>query len=168
MPTEFDPTTDALLRTITVLGVTDEQLHADMDFLTDFFTQVSSHDVKNIPAQRTTEVLDCAFIGLVYHRHMPFKDFETEETIRPPRDPNNYTFTLSAVSASLARDRGLSAEQIAQAAMEGGLLGKSHLNRDTDESDEQQVELRRQFLAMCMLGMIIHRLMWTTEEEPTL
>lgn len=158
--TEFDRTTDAILHTIQALGVTDEQVLEDQNFLVDLFAEVSVQTVEGIEPIRTIEVLDCAFIGLLYHRHMPFRDTEGE-TFYPERSPNDYIFTLNALSSGVVDQLGVSKVSLLKAGAEGALLARSHMRDDLVEDD-----LGMQFLALSTLGMIVHRLVPFTREKP--
>lgn len=165
MPTEFDPTTQALLNTINREGVPDSVIEEDMNFMIDLFMQVSSRD-ERIPQQRTTEVLDCAFIGLLYHRHMPFqitRQDGTEEkgTLDEDRAGNDYLFTLNALCTALTRDYGKSPSEVTVVGLEGAMLMRSHLMDIPDDTpnDDPTKVLMIQVLTLGTLGMTVHRLL---------
>lgn len=172
IPTEFDSTTNAIMHTLTAMGVEDATLEEDMSFLTNMFMAVTRTDPENVEPEHTTRVLDCAFIGLLYHRHMPFQILESDGTIGeltiPERAPNDYVFTLNAVTQALVRQVGINPGHIAIVGLEGGTLGRSHL-RDLPEGlsdDDPDVELHKQFMALVMLGMLVHRLLPRTTTSP--
>lgn len=172
IPTEFDSTTNALMNTLSSMGVSDATLEEDMTFLTDMFMLITRQDPENIDPEHTTRVLDCAFLGLLYHRHMPFQIQEDDGTIGalkiPERAPNDYAFTLNAVTQALVRQVGVNPGHIAIVGLEGGALGRSHMRNLPDDlpEDHPDIELHKQFLALTMLGMLVHRLLPHTSTSP--
>ncbi len=79
--------------------------------------------------RETTEVLDCALIGLLYHRQMPFQIEDEHGNISelavPERAGDDYIFTLTALTNALVRRGVANNTQIMTAAMEGGLLSRT-------------------------------------------
>lgn len=170
MPTEFDPTTRVMLATMAHMGVSDKTLEEDMVFLTDLFSLVASRDT-SIPMQLTTEVLDCAFIGLVYHRHMPFEIVNSpgdEDGVVgiPDREANNYVFTATALSRGLMQAGDANAMQVMAATMEGAILARRHLLDLPEDASDDDKELSKQFLALASIGMLVHRLAPTSKKPP--
>jgi hypothetical protein len=172
IPTEFDSTTGALVRGLQTLGVTEQDVHEDMEFVANIFQVVvkaGDHPVRS--SKEVTEVLDCALIGLLYHRRMPFQMQEEDGTIGgleiPKRADNDYLFTLTAVTGALVRQGVANNTQIMTAATEGALLARVHMpDIELKSVDPLIYELRKQFLTICTIGMIVHRLMPHSQTPP--
>jgi hypothetical protein len=157
-PTEFDATTDAILATVQALGATDAELVADQEFVVELFIQVGNP--AGPPDADWMGTMDCVFIGLIYHRHMPFYN-EDGERFRPERGDADYVFTLSAVSNALARQVGATPEQVTAIAIEAmdKLMPQMKPVEDLHE-------LHTQVMALMILGMLVHRLMPHTNIHP--
>jgi hypothetical protein len=167
MPSEFDPTTDALLRTIqVVMEVPEEVLAADQQFLCDVLNVIGSSHAGRITMEQTIHVMDMAYIGLIYHRHMPFINEETDEKVLlSADDPAAYTKTLSMLSTALVQQQGVSPEQIMDTASDAAAEAIQHL-RQPDSLDHEGLRLHTDFIAMCILGLMVHRLIPSTTEVP--
>ena len=103
IPTEFDSTSSALFNGLRSLGVEQKKIEEDMDFVASVFQEIVRDREGPVPSARdTTEVLDCALIGLTYHRRMPFQMQEPDGSFGgleiPERADNDYIFTLTAVT----------------------------------------------------------------------
>lgn len=164
LPTEFDKTTDRLMRTVASFGVEDEAIRDDQDFLVNLMASVSNDD-PNITMQETIWVMDVAFIGLLYHRHMPFLD-EDDVRFNPERGAADYTFTLTAVSNAIVHQLNVTKEDIVDVSNEVCARVLRHLRRPDDLSDPESLILHRQWLALSILGMIIHRFIPSTSTHP--
>lgn len=166
MPSEFDATTDALLRTIqVVMHVSQEELEADQQFLCDLLNVIGNPD-PSITMEEMIHVMDMAYIGLIYHRHIPFIDRDTnEKVLLSADDPAAYTKTLSMLSTALVEQQGVTPEQIMVVATEAGQEGAHHL-RMPDDFDHESMRLHTDFIAMCVLGLMVHRLIPSTTEVP--
>jgi hypothetical protein len=171
--TEFDTTTGALVRGLQTLGVTEETVHGDMEFVANVFQEVVKAGDRPLRSPKeTTEALDCAFIGLLYHRRMPFQMQEPDGSMGgleiPKRADNDYIFTLTAVTNALVRQGVANNMQIMTAATEGALLARAHMpDIDKKTIDPVIYELRSHFLTMCTIGMIVHRLMPHSSTPPS-
>lgn len=164
MATEFDPTTNALLNTVTHMGVSDVELTADQTFIADLMLAVNGSLTMGEDPMHTIRLMDCMYIGLVWHRHMPY---EVDGEVKRPTSigPGDYTHTLTIVSNAMARDHGMSKGQVMVAAAEGGYLARSHM-KDVAERNPDDEPLLRDILALTALGMILHRLLPTTNQPP--
>ena len=162
IPSEFDPTTNSLLQTIQFFGVSDEELRADQEFLVNVMLMIGSY---TSTAEETVAVMDVAFIGLLYHRHIPFIDEDTDELVRPVMEPAEYTTTLSILSNALVEQMGLDPRLIMEAASDAAEYVLPHL-RNPDSLDKDGTLLHVQFLAMSMIGMLVHRYVPTTHNHP--
>lgn len=163
-PSEFDPTTNAVLRTIQHFGTTEEELLADQDFLVDMMMMIGSDDAR-IPVEDTIPVMDLAYIGLIYHRHIPFVDDETNQVFHPVDDPAGYTDTLSILATALIDDMGVSVDDIFEASADSSHFVLPHL-RPPESIDEEGTRLHTQFLALAMIGMLVHRFVPTIHARP--
>lgn len=165
-PSEFDATTNAVLATVQALGITVEELQADQHFLSDMMLVIGSTHAQTITMDETIHVMDMAYIGLIYHRHMPFVDEDTDEKVQlSDRDPVAYTETLSMLSTALIQQFGVNPEQIMDAASDAAAEAIRHLRRP-DTLDDDGLRLHTDFIAMCILGLIVHRLCPTTHNHP--
>jgi len=166
-PSEFDPTTNAVLRTIQeVMKVPEEELIADQHFLADIMLMIGAYNVSAIPMESTVHVMDMAYIGLLYHRHIPFINEDTnEKVLLSAGDPSAYTKTLSMLSTALVTQQGVSPEQIMETASDAASEAIQHLRRP-DTLDADGLRLHTDFIAMCILGLMVHRLIPTTEVPP--
>lgn len=164
MPTEFDPTTDRLLASLASLGVTDEELSEDQNFLVELMMQVGKAEGDKPDDDDFIAVMDCAYIGLVYHRHMPFiVDSGEKLTVpqMPGKGPNDYYSTLSALSNALVRSvPGLTKDGIKALAAGACMRALRWMNRDPEVMD-----LAKHFLAMTSLGYLIHTYIDELTEE---
>lgn len=166
-PSEFDDTTNALLRTIQiVMHVPEETLVQDQEFLCDMLTLIGTTQVGKITTEQTIHVMDMAYIGLLYHRHMPFVREETGEKVQlSQHDPAGYTKTLSMLSTALVQQQGVSPDQIMEVAGDAAQEAIMHL-RAPETLDRDGLQLHTDFIAMCITGLMVHRLIPTTEEPP--
>ena len=162
IPSEFDPTTNSLLQTIQFFGVSDEELRADQEFLVDIMLMIGSY---TSTAEQTVAVMDVAFIGLLYHRHIPFIDEDSDELVRPDIAPADYTVTLSILSNALIEQTGMDPMTIIETTMDAANYVLPHL-RHPDSLDKDGTLLHVQFLAMSMIGMLVHRHVPTTHNHP--
>jgi len=164
-PSQFDPTIDAVLATVQALGTTPTELEADQEFLLDVMNLIAVTDPSVMPLESTIEFLDVAYIGLVYHRHMPFLDDETGEMRRVTDDPMEYIATLSALSIGLIREQGLPPEALVDLTSEAAAFTLPHLRRP-GTLDMDGTKLHRDMLAMVLIGLIVHRFLPTTDHHP--
>lgn len=160
LPSKFDRTLSRVLRTIETFDVTDEEVLADQDFLLSLVEQVGLAD--NAPNEGV-DLLDCAFIGLLYHRHMPFLDPEDDRPIMPDRAPNEYGWTLKALGSALIHQVGIPRNLVERAIEEGANDAAPYLCVDQHTSD---LTLHTQVLTLCCIGMLIHRLLPGTTTPP--
>lgn len=161
-PSEFDETTDRVLRTLLLFGVTEEEVVQDQEFLCDLMLATA----KVVGEQKDTmRVMDCAFIGLLYHRHMPFLDRDDDSVMRPERSPNDYTFTLNAVMHALISQVGIPKTVAMRTVEEGASLIIPHLT-EPESYDDDGTALHVQLIALTATGMLIHRLMPSTSHHP--
>jgi len=167
LPSEFDPTTDALLRTIqVVMEVSEEELVADQGFLCDLLNMIGSTNAGHITTEQTIHVMDMAYIGLIYHRHIPFINEDTgEKVLFSADDPAAYTKTLSMLSTALVQQQGVTPEQIMDTATDAAAEAIQNLRRP-DSLDNEGLRLHTDFIAMCVLGLMVHRLIPTTTDVP--
>jgi hypothetical protein len=94
-PNEFDRTTSAVLHTVQALGVPDKAIEEDQNFLVDLMLTVGGVADDSDTAD-TVAAMDCAFIGLLYHRHMPFMMSHEDGAVKAPeREATDYAFTLN-------------------------------------------------------------------------
>lgn len=164
MPTEFDETTDAVLRTIQAAGTTDEEIIQDQEFLVDLMTTVGAN-TENVTLMDTIEAMDCAFIGLLIHRHMPYKDETTGEFWRPPQSgPADYEFTMNVVAGMLI-GFGIPEQIVEYTANEGARRAVKHL-RPPDSFSDQGTVLHVQVITLFVIGILVHRLMPRTSDNP--
>lgn len=163
-PNEFDRTTTAVLHTVQALGVTDEQIERDQEFLCDLMVTVGGIS-DDSTTEDTVAAMDCAFIGLLYHRHMPFIDSEDGATIHPARGATDYATTLTAVANGLISGFGVSPSHIQRAAEEGTVLATRNL-RVPPSSKPEDIVLHTHVIALFVIGMLVHRLMPTTPHHP--
>ena len=165
-PSEFDPTTNAVLRTIQHFGTTDDELRADQEFLVNMMELIGSIDAVDIfTPDETIAVMDLVYIGLIYHRHIPFVDDDTNEVFHPVDDPVGYTDTLSILATALIDDMGVSMDDILEASADSSHFVLPHL-RPPDSIDEEGTRLHVQFLALAMIGMLVHRFVPTIHARP--
>jgi hypothetical protein len=165
IPSEFDPTTNSLLQTIMFFGVSEDELRADQDFLVDVMLMIGSTDPRTTTMEQTVAVMDVAFIGLLYHRHIPFIDEDTDELVRPDIAPADYTVTLSILSNALIEQTGMDPTTIIETTMDAANYVLPHL-RHPDSLDKDGTLLHVQFLALSMIGMLVHRHVPTTHDKP--
>lgn len=166
-PTEFDDTTNALFMTIEVaMGVPDEELIKDQQFLCDMLGLIGrSHP--DADDDEMIHVMDMAYIGLIYHRHMPFIREETnEKVLLSERDPAGYTKTISMLSTALVQQQGVDPALILEAAGDAAQEGIRYLRRP-ETLDNEGLRLHTDFIAMCILGLLVHRLIPTTDVPPS-
>jgi hypothetical protein len=161
-PSEFDETTDRVLRTLFAFGVTDQQIEMDQEFLCDLM--LATAKVEGTQAD-TIRVMDCAFLGLLYHRHMPFLDPDDDSVITPEREPNDYTFTLNAVMHALIEQVGIPKTVAMRTVEEGARLVVPHL-KEPETYEPDGTTLHVQLIALTATGMLIHRLMPSTSRHP--
>lgn len=159
-PSQFDRTLSRVLRTIEKFDVTDEEILLDQEFLHDLVLQVG---LSNTAPNDGIDLLDCAFIGLLYHRHMPFLDPETDEPVTPDRALNEYAWTLKAVGSALIHQVGIPRNLVLRALEEGADFSAPYLRVDQDTPD---VDLHVQVITLCCIGMLIHRLLPGTSTPP--
>ncbi len=165
-PTEFDETTNAVLATLQSLGTTQEELEADQQFLIDILHMVGAYDDPNFTTDAMIHVMDMAYIGLIYHRHMPFVDESTNEKVRLSEQyPVGYTKTLSMLSSALEEQHDVTAEQIMQCAGDAAVEAIQWLRRP-ETLDKEGLRLHTDFIALCILGLMVHRLIPTTTTTP--
>jgi hypothetical protein len=158
-PSQFDRTLARVLRTIETFDVSDDEILLDQEFLHDLVLQVGMKD--NAPNDGI-DLLDCAFIGLLYHRHMPFLDPHTDETVPPDRAPNEYGWTLRAVGSALIHQVGIPRNLVERTLEEGADISAPYLRVDT----ASDITLHIQVIMLCCIGMLIHRLLPGTSTPP--
>lgn len=164
-PTEFDSTIDALCATLDVLGVSDVELHADQQYVFDLIAEVGDSD-PSIPFDASMKLMDLMFIGLIYHRHMPFLNADRTPVDEPHGDETkDIAQTLGMLSRALSRDFGVSHAQITEAATEGGNFAVSHLG-PLFSMDDEHTERPRQVIALVCLGLLVHRFIPHTPDAP--
>jgi hypothetical protein len=163
-PTEFDRTTNVVLHTIQAAGTTEKEIEQDQEFLCDLMMMVGRNDASR-SMKDTIEAMDIAFIGLLVHRHLPYRDEETGEVTRPEQAKgSNYVFTMNVV-VNMLIEHGLPKSVIENVASEGA--SKAMLNLRPPESfDNESLILHTHVVALFVIGMLIHRLMPTTSEHP--
>lgn len=160
-PSEYDATTQALFNTLQGYGVSDRVLQEDMEFVASFFAEVGTSFERGI--QDTMEVMDVAYIGLIYHRHMPFLDDETGEPERPDKAPNNYARTFGMLAQALEEQQGIESEQIVDAANAGADLAARNMR---PSAIIETADLALQFTVIVSIGMVVHRLLPHTPNPP--
>jgi hypothetical protein len=163
-PTEFDVTTDRVLTTIYAAGTTSKQIVEAQDFVCDLLMMVGKNH-PSIPEEETIECLDIAFIGLLVHRHMPYKDAETGRLFRPDIADNDYGVTLTNLVNVIIQGLGVGIERVAEVVTEGGNRAVRHM-RPPDSFDDDGVALHAQVVALFVIGLLTHRLMPTTPYPP--
>jgi hypothetical protein len=163
MATEFDPTTNALLNTLSHFGVSDLELKADQDFICELMETVTESMSGGDDDMHIIRLMDCAYLGLLWHRHMPY---EVDGELKRPEQvgPNDYVKTLAVVSASLHKD-GVARHAIMAGATEGAMLARSHM-KDPEDRDPEDEPLLRDILSLCSLGMVLHRLLPHHDQPP--
>jgi hypothetical protein len=164
-PTEFDVTTDRVLRTIQEAGTTDKEIDTDQDFLLDLMQMVGKHH-PSISMHETMEAMDIAFIGLLVHRHMPYRDDDTGELFRPSMEPNNYLLTASNMATMLINDFDVPLDVLREVLNDATRRAVRHM-RPPKSFSEDGVALHTHVVALFIIGMLTHRLMPTTNEPPT-
>lgn len=162
-PSEYDDTTNRVLRTVQAFGVTDEEIQDDQLFLVTMLEQIG---IVYGEFQDTIKAMDLAFIGLLYHRHMPFRASEDDDTlVQPRKGPADYTGTLSAVSTALIQQAGIPPQVISQTANDAARLALEHL-RKPDSFERDDLTLHTQWIALSVIGLMVHRLMPSTHDNP--
>lgn len=163
-PTEFDGTTDALCRTLDAFGVPDQVLHEDQEYVYNLMMSVGDAS-PTIPLDSTMEAMDLLFIGLIYHRHMPFEDAKTGEMITFGKDNSEYTKTLALLSLALHEQVGINPEQIMEVASEAARFIVGHLTPPKSDSPDD-FDLHREVIALATVGLLVHRYLPRSEARP--
>jgi hypothetical protein len=162
--TEFDRTTNVLLKTIQHMGVPDEDIEADQHFLVDMMNTVG-RAIEEESMHEFIEHMDVAFIGLLYHRHMPFLDEDGGKITYPDTSPNDYAVTMSLVLTALERQIGIPKDLLTRGIERGSDHALKMLRRPESFDDESLV-LHTHVVAMCIIGMLIHLYMPFTDKTP--
>lgn len=167
MPSEFDPTINRVCRTLAASGVSDSEISEDMHFLTELMLTIGNSDA-SIPMEETTWMMDLAFIGLLYHRHMPWIDEHDGHVGRPDFGAADYVATLTALSNALIEQAGVSKDTIKRTAIIATARVLPHLRllpSGVDGGDEDAL-LHRQWLALSCIGALVHHHLPGTSEPP--
>ena len=163
-PTEFDRTTNLVLRTIQAAGTTDWEIAEDQSFLCDLMQSVGKSDADQ-SMHETMEAMDVAFIGLLVHRHLPYRDGDTGEITRPAeKGPANYTFTMNIV-ANMLIEVGIPPSVVEMTANEGAARAVQHM-RPPESFRDEALTLHTHVVALFVIGILVHRLMPTTTDHP--
>ncbi len=160
-PTEFDPTTNLVLRTLQAVGVTEKEVEDDQNFLVDLMHSVGNIDMSQ---SEVIEAMDVAFIGLLVHRHLPYYDEDTGTMMRPTIGPAEYTLTMN-VLANMLMEMGIPQDIVERTANEGTRRAMTALRPPESFKDEALV-LHVHATALFVIGILVHRLMPTTYEMP--
>jgi len=164
LATEFDDTTGRVLRTIQAAGVTDEEIEEDQDFTVTLLMEVGKNH-PSIPPKEVIEAMDLAFIGLLVHRHLPYKDADTGALYHPEIEPNNYTFTASVLVNMLIEEFAVPVADIDATVNEASERAIRHMRPPTSFTDEG-LALHTHVMALFVIGLLTHRFMPTTETPP--
>ena len=155
-PTQFDETTNALFRTLELLGVSDEELLDDRAFLANLMAVVGRPDPA-IPVEDTIELMDVAYIGLIYHRHIPFIDEDTGQMeMAHEGDLTAYSKTLARLSQAIVEVTGAPPDTIMECAKEAAEVTVQHL-REPESTDAEGLRLHTDIIAMVIIGLLVHR-----------
>lgn len=160
-PTEFDTTTNSVLRTLQHVGVEADEIRKDQEFLVDLMTTVGRRNMTN---EEAIEAMDVTFIGLLVHRHMPYLDEDTGLFMRPNIGPTEYTLTMNVIGNMLI-ELGIPVDVVERTANEGTQRAMKALRPPESFRDESLV-LHVHVTALFVIGILVHRLMPTTEEPP--
>jgi hypothetical protein len=160
-PSEYDDTTNALLQTVQLFGTTDKDIEDDQLFLVDLMMTIGASPHQTMAD--TINAMDVAFLGLIYHRHMPYED-ENGDMVMPDRAPNDYVRTLNLLANSIVSEVGVPLPMVTMCANDAAEMCMSHMRRP-DSLNE--TTLHEHMLALFVIGLLIHRFIPLSDEPPT-
>lgn len=164
--TEFDKTTNMVLQTIQRVGVTDEQIGEDQQFLVDLFMTIGRAN-EGEDDREWMGAMDCAFIGLIYHRHILFKDEDNPGVLipRPDWEATDYLGTMNMVIQCLIIQLHVPQHLIESAIQEGADRAMKHC-RKPESFDSEGLTLHKHLVCLMIIGVLVHRLLPRTSTPP--
>jgi hypothetical protein len=163
----FEPTIAAVLNSLVALDVPQEDVEADAMHIEALMVTCKESILTDSDPRILYNVMDLAFIGVIYHRHMPFIDADTGERFVPSEKttPRSYSATAKGLGSALVTQEGIRPGHVDLAMMQGALLARTIIRDEKDRNPEDE-QLLQDLMSACGLGMIVHLLLPTTSESP--
>lgn len=167
---DYSATVVALNNTVAALGIQEQTLRDDAAFISHMIHYFNERGDLVQPLDRETlfAVMDCAFVGLVYHRHMPYLDPEDNDvSYTPEPGSTDYTKTVTMLMKALSDSHVASPAEALRASIQGALVGR-RLFSDEGQRNEEDADLMKDFMNLCGIGHMVHALLPSTNERPSL